>query len=393
MKQQVLIISGAIIIFLLVAVWVYLLFFGTPKGVQDVFSDLGIVGEETNEIIEEEIVTENTETEDQELRQLTTKEVAGFVEVNEPDRDLNLLPIIYYAEKGTGHIFSINLETGEENRISGTTVPETNVAKISPNKDWVVFGKHSHTKTFPLVIGKLNTDSEMEIEDFLTTVGQFTLSAKGDELMYTTLEQSGLSAHNYNLNTGKSSDIFDLPFFEATIQWGSGSNDTHYAYPKPSYLFEGYLYKIKNKQISRLPASGFGFSALTNDSIIAYNKTKNQTLLGNIYNYDTKTNKEIPLVTLPEKCVLGEKTANLICAQDQETSLSFDFPDNWYKGNFNFKDSLWLINGEDLSATLLVDIFAKTNREVDAINLAIGNTERAVYFINKIDNTLWMYEL
>ncbi|MEZ4103880.1 MAG: hypothetical protein R3B60_01185 [Candidatus Paceibacterota bacterium] len=393
MKQQILIISGAIVILILVAVWVYLLFFGTPKSVQDVLVKLGTVGEEeVNNTEENKEPTINTTGPN--LRQLTTKSVAGFTEINNPDSGAANIPIIYYAEKGTGHVFSINLETGEENKISGTTVAETNHAEIDPNGDWIVFSKHTNTKNTNLTIGALDKETgETALEEPGLAVNSFTLSQDGQNLLYTTTDSNGLNGHNLNLTTKKDTIVFSLPFHEATIQWGNSAEDTHYVYPKPSYLLEGYLYKVKNNKIDRLPASGFGFSALANDKMIIYSTTNNRENNTSVFNLETLEKSELPITLLPEKCILGTNTTSLICAEDSLTTLPFNFPDEWYKGGMNFKDSLWLIDASELKTTLLADTFKQTSRELDIVDLYLGDSEYAVYFINKIDNTLWMYEL
>ncbi len=396
MNKPLIVIVGAIIILILLLIWVYLLFFGTPKTAEDLFSNFNLGGQ-TENIPDQNINATNTEpvltnVRDKKLRQLTTKPVAGFGEINEFQTPT--LPTLYYVEMGTGHIFSINLETSEETRVSGTTVVGANLAEVSSNGDYVVMMSKNNTKSAPLVVGKISTTtSELEIEDFSNPADQFNLSKDGTELMYSSREPEGLVGHVYNFTNQTKKVLFKLPFHETFIQWGEKSNMPHYFNPKPSYALEGYLYQALNEKTSRLPVEGFGLSSLATKDIVAYSAFSMTGTKNYLYDRNLHTNEQIPIRILPEKCVLNSSTS-LICAYDGQTSLPAEFPDAWYQGKVSFKDSLFLIDGpnkEDLK--LLVNTFTETGRELDITNLKLGISGRVLYFINKNDNTLWMYEL
>ena len=387
MKKSIFIIAGAVIVVSLALIWVYLLF--NPSNSQDVFSSLGLEGEEDTNIVEPTLSEETpaVNIERTALRQLTTKPVAGFREINTATSSS-----IYYSEKGSGFIYSINLTNGEEVRISGTTVPNVYSAAISPNGEYVAMGLKSNTKNTPLVLGKISNSIEtgLVLEDFDVSVDQFTIQ-NDNELLYTSRGEHGLAGHSYNFNKEATKTIFELPFHEATIQWGKQGNGTHYAYPKTSYLLEGYLYQIKNKKVSRLPADGFGFSGLVNSGIIAYSKFDNLKTRNFIYNRETGETSSIRIPFLPEKCIIG--VINTIICAHEDIEMPVGYPDEWYKGSLSFKDSIWLISGDNLTTELLVNTRTKSGREIDITNLGIGDSETSVYFINKNDNTLWMYEL
>ena len=156
MKKQIIIFSGIVIIFTLLLVWVYLLFFGTPKSSEQVINDLGF-GDGDAEILNNTIGSSTESminTNRPKLRQLTTKPVAGFNEILATNTEK--LPTIYYVEMGTGHIYSINLDSGEETRISATTMAGTNIASITNTGEYVIMG-NKNNKTFPLIVGKIST--------------------------------------------------------------------------------------------------------------------------------------------------------------------------------------------------------------------------------------------
>ena len=94
---------------------------------------------------------------------------------------------------------------------------------------------------------------------------------------------------------------------------------------------------------------------------------------------------------LPEKCAFGTNI-DVICAHEK-IKIPTGFPDNWYQGTVNFKDSLWRISAEDSSATLLINTESASGRQLDVTDMTLGTNDTNAYFINKNDNTLWTYEL
>ena len=172
MKQQIFIIAGALIVLFLILVWAYLLFFGTPQTADDVFAELGLSGSEDTTYIPPVIVEEELPAAveaQRKLRQLTTKPVAGFREIS---LSTSTPAKVMYVEKGTGHVFTINPSTGEEVRVSGTTVAEASEAAISVGGDFVAIASNGNTKSKTMVVGETSTTSESLNERLTETVQQ-----------------------------------------------------------------------------------------------------------------------------------------------------------------------------------------------------------------------------
>ena len=74
-------------------------------------------------------------------------------------------------------------------------------------------------------------------------------------------------------------------------------------------------------------------------------------------------------------------------------SFSADYPNDWYQGDVSFSDNLWKIDLKNHSANQMVVPEQVAGRAVDITNLGIGNDGKMLYFINKNDNTLWLYEI
>jgi hypothetical protein len=296
-----------------------------------------------------------------------------------------------YVEAGTGHIYSINITSGEEKRISGTTIAQADRAYFSPNGENVAISKNSNTKESVLVLGKLSTSSDLSITSFSEKVQDFSLK-NNTELLYSKYNNQNLKGYSYNLITGVSKNLFTVPFYDANIVWGNNSSASHYVYPKPTNDLEGYLYEIKNDTLTRLPIAGFGLTANANDDMIIYTRTGGNSTEGYIYNRETDENSLLQSAVIPEKCFIPPAGLDLLCAQEPKKAQR-DFIDSWYKGTTSFQDSLWFLSAEYISSDLLVDTFSESSRQLDIINLTVGDSKSAAYFINKNDNSLWMYEL
>ncbi|MEZ4194898.1 MAG: hypothetical protein R3B53_00660 [Candidatus Paceibacterota bacterium] len=165
MKQKTLIIIGVVIVFILLFAWIYLLFFGTPQDPKQVFSDLGFGGEEETGIVIPPPIEEplpETPAERPKLRQLTTRPVVGFVEVQATTTD----PVtVYYAEAGTGHIYEVDPLSGNEKRISNTTIAEASYATFSPLGDYVAVRSGHDRRANSITLGTLNkTDGSLDTE-------------------------------------------------------------------------------------------------------------------------------------------------------------------------------------------------------------------------------------
>jgi len=392
MKKQIFIIIGAIIVLVLILIWAYLLVFGTPKSAADIYADLGLGGEVDPDlvVIPEPVVKEETplvNIKGEKLRQLTTRPVAGFKEVQTGTNGSSL----YYIEMGTGHLYSIDLATGAESRLSGTTIAQANQAAFSNDGTYVAISALGPSKNKALFVGKLDAGAGSLIQEFTETVHDFSIS-DSDELLYSITDDQSLLAYAYNLRTGGKKNIFSVPFREATIVWGSTATSSHFVYPKTTYALLGFLYEIKNANLTRLPLGGFGFSALANSEVVLYTAHAGAVPKSYFYDLKTKTTSPLETILLPEKCYLANTGTTFFCGSES-VPVPYEFPDSWYMGAMGFKDILWAVSASRLTSELLLDTYASTNREVDVINLELNPTSDFLYFTNKNDNTLWLYEI
>lgn len=388
MKKSFLIIFGILIIVVLLALWVYLLFFAKTEENIGLFTNF-IGGEETEVApLPETPVEENVpiNLDRPSLRQLTVRPVAGFKEVVDTNDTLQ----IYFVELGTGHLYSINLESGEEQRLSGTTKAQAREAYISDDGNTVAIMSYNNTKMKNLSLFRLDRENNALTEVISEVVQDFYLN--NNQLFYTIREESGLVAYAYDLDTLAKSTVFSLPFYEARVKWGDTVSGPHYVYPKTTYALQGFLYEIEDGKLNRLPLEGFGFSALVSEDTILFTKITEGSLMS--YFYDRKTNQTLSLgqVVLPEKCLIIDSTPFFVCPLDETTKIPQQMPDRWYQGNLSFVDNLVQINSVDGASDIIVDILAESGRQIDVLKLSYNDVSASYFFTNKNDNSLWMYE-
>ncbi|MBY0309713.1 hypothetical protein K2Q16_01020 [Patescibacteria group bacterium] len=396
MKKTFIIAGAVILVLMLAGLWIYMMFFGTPRTVEEVLPDFALWGEDGMPVQIPVIAPTTTaplpmvNVNEKALRQLTTRPVAGYREVL---KSASSTPELYYAEVGTGHIYSINLETGAEVRVSGTTIPEAVRADFSSDGRHVVIASgfsQGHTAT----IGELDASTGALTEvPFTDTLGDFRITEGGD-LLYTHPSNT-LTGKTFSLSNRTTRTLFTLPFRDATISWGERVTDTHFVYPRPTMELEGFGYAINNGGLTRLPLSGFGFSLFGNESLVGANFLDKNDFVSVFYNRSTRNLISSPVRLLPEKCTFGTKNKTIVWCGASLQATGFGFPDTWYTGEVGFSDDIYEISltSTSSSLTLITDTLIETGREVDIVDLRVNPTETQLYFINKNDSSLWAYDL
>ncbi|MBP6881081.1 MAG: hypothetical protein KBC35_00430 [Candidatus Pacebacteria bacterium] len=395
MKRPLLIIIGIVLVLVLVAVWVYILFFKAPATDDGAFADLNF-GDTTDTSY---VPTDSNTTEEQpvvdvvgteRLRQLTTRPVVGYQDIT---KTASSTPLVYYVESGTGHIFSINLKSGEEKRISGTTIPSARKAAITSSGQFVMLQSGSGNNA-EFVVGRFSSTSEsIDIKLLGETIVDFT-DTSDNTFLYAVKTIDSVVAKEYNPVKDTTKTLFTVPFREAAIAWGKNANDTHYVYTKASNQLEGYLYQVTKGVLNRLPIEGYGLSAAGNTDGVLYSEQDGEDGY-KTFAY-TPTDNEIislPLTIIPEKCTpLHKDQYSLICG-----GLFFAYestmPDSWYKGVESFSDDLWRVSTVSGSAEHLISVTTESARNIDMINLQTSSDDARAYFIDSHNNTLWLFEL
>ncbi len=389
-KRTIIITIGAITILLIFTVWLYLLFFGAPDETNDIFTNLGFapaMQETIPEMVPIEVKTEHTVNVAEGLQQLTTKAVAGFIAIK---ASTSTPTIVRYVEQGTGYIFDIDLNTGEEKVISQNTFPKVRQAVFSPDGQAVALTAVTgyERNTFVGLIDTVN--NKITGENIIPNANNIHLP-NNHSVKYTVESEDNLLGYTYDFVAGKLRQEFVVPFLAVKVLWQE-DNET-YLYNKPTAELPGYLYKIKAGSYEATDIHGYSLTVENNSQFLGYSYQQNGSYQTKFKSISSGTEYDSPIVLVPEKCAFYNKTnlTQMWCA-NPIIPTSFDIT-KWYQGKISTSDYLWQVSVQQNQAVLLSDLEAVSGRPIDVKDLMITGDDTLLLFSNKLDNTLWKFDI
>lgn len=395
MKRTLIIIAGIVLILALVGVWVYVLLNGSPENTPDQFADLEFGDTTDTDFTPFVPESDNDQTivnvgGTEALRQLTTKPVIGYTEAQTTGS--TSAAVVYYVEAGTGHIFTINLETGEEVRVSATTIPLARRAAITPDGQHVlVQAGEGSGATF--VVGTINESTgqltNREIREPITSFA----ATDANQFVYAVPAANGLTARSYDPITASTAALFAVPFREAAIIWNQAIIGPHIIHPTANSRLEGMVYTATNGVIKRTPLSGYGLSAIGSAvAIIASQTTSDNGYITVGHSIGSTVVRNVPISVIPEKCAFSPIAPERAICGTSLDGFSTHTPTDWYRGVFSPSDGLWVVTPNIGAASLLVASDNATGKKLDIQTPVFSLNGQRYYFNNKLDNTLWVYD-
>ncbi len=389
MKQGLLIAIGAVAILLVLSVWVYLLFFGTPQSAQDIFTDFGIGDTPAAERAPMEMVpTDVSQTVNMgsaALRQITTRPVAGFSFTTTGSST----DTVRYSERGTGHVYEIDLVSGVETRVLGKTFAAITNAVFNLKGDMVV------------LIAEDGYESTAYLEEITDAASSDTHTIPADaenvtfvsdtDLRYTRTTPDGMVGYSYDPDEGLTLQLFTIPFRDAAIIW---KTDEALAYNNPAAYLLGGLYRIENGSLARIGDAAYGLTGLAHPQTDTYVQTyvdvEAKELVASHIASDGRTDLVIP--AFPEKCVFTPQNDHMLWCGAPIEPLAREYQTEWYKGTVVSDDLLWRIDVSNQTADALINFTIDTGRTVDIDRITIDPSGRHLLLRNKLDGALWIYD-
>ena len=386
MRKTLFITLGILTLLMVIGIWAYLFMYGTPKNPDEVFARFGIGGNE--EIIPValedtriDVTSESAPNVPKRLRQLTTRPVAGAA------FDLDG---IRYVEQGTGHIYHINLSTGEETLVSGTTIPHTTQATFSQDSSMVAITSRESSGNTTVVGTIVTNEVTGGFTEGITLPAGAREIAFGDAtgtVNYLLTTNSGSASYAYNLNKKTSAQLFAIPLRDVHVLWGSPA----YVYTTPTAFQNGYLYKISGNELVYTTGSGSGLVAFRYSDGVVSTKTDGGKLVTTAQTYSgIETPQAFSFI--PEKCVANPNQNSFAFCGVSNSRNTEVFPDDWYKGKLSYSDALWYMDITTGAATPLSDFKTESGREIDVIQIGTNTEGTFIWFVNKNDNALWMFD-
>ena len=377
MKKTILITVGTLIILTIVGVWVYLFMYGTPQSSEEIFANFGkgntadTVAPQNDAIVDVSDVAQDGER--QPLKQLTTRPVAGagFVEGG-----------IVYVEQGTGHIYHIDLSSGKEEIIRSVTIPGAHEATFSKDGQYVAITTLASGEQKTILSG-VDKD-EWRGTSLPQGATEITFMSATGTLNYFLKKEQGGTAYSYNILKESNTELFTIPLRDVHVLFGKET----YVYTTPSAFQEGYLYQVIDGQLSYVRGGGVGLMGVGQPSGVVVTLAEDNNLISEYHQGESVLREPIPLI--PEKCTVSN--TRTFCAFPGDTIETGSFPDDWYKGELSYSDILWEIHTTISSATVLSNFLMESGREIDVFRIGTDADGARIYFVNKNDNTLWMFD-
>jgi len=189
--------------------------------------------------------------------------------------------------------------------------------------------------------------------------------------------------------------IFQTRLTDLIIQWPSP--DKIYIFNKPSGSTQSSLFAIDPdsgdfaKILSDLYGLAAKFSPDGQKMIYASTEQNGKNLKLYVAQADGNQLKELPLKTLPEKCVWSLDNETLFCAVPQQFSEHAVWPDDYNLGRISISDDFYIINANSLQKTKIAG--PGTAQSFDAQNLILSPNGDYLFFINKKDGLVYNIKL
>lgn len=381
--KKFLIIFGVVLLLIIGAVWTYIFLYGAPQSVDDIFARFTTTEEREPSNVDTGSTVDVGYSDDPEedvprtrLSQLTTRPVAGAVLLD---------GAIRYVERGTGHIYEINLMTRQEKKISGVTRPRTTGAVFAPGGDHVALT--AETQQGDVTVLATLANGSLDITALPEGAEEPYFSEAGDALHFFVPSTQGGSGYRYSLADQKTITDFTIPLRDVRVLWGAPT----LILTKPSAYANGYLYRVENSGLSYITEGGSGLMATrhASSSIVSYKDADRwitrDTRTGTTY--DT-------FVVFPEKCTVDRSTPyRVFCASPINLDEDGQYPDDWYKGITTFTDSLLYIDSTDGRVGVVSNLEDEAGRPIDIRAIGTDATGNRIHFINKYDGSLWLLDL
>jgi hypothetical protein len=257
----------------------------------------------------------------------------------------------------------------------------------TPNPNRVKVESQNATTTNPIV-GSFLPENILHVSVSFDTKNMFSLSKTPE--FKTRTAQGGI--FNFQKNTFAS--VFQSQFSEWLPVYFDGK--TVLLQTKSSQTVPGFLYSVSlpSGEPQKIIGNINGLTALPSPNLqkILYSESTRGGIILRIYDRKEKKTLNLEIMALPEKCVWNIDSTIVYCAVPEYLPTA-EYPDAWYQGVVSFDDSVWKIDTKTGKITSVFSPEDFSAPKMDMANLMLSPNKDFLFFINKVDSTLWGYEL
>ncbi len=335
------------------------------------------------------------------LRQISTDPISGFSVIEDTK---NQRTNVHYILRANGNIYEVYTNSLEVKRLSVTTIPKVYESVWLPNGTNLIIRYlqdiTNNIQTFSVKINPATTtlnefEGGVDGNHLTENIATLSINPAGDKIFYLTNSLNGATGYISKPDGLNKKVLFESPLIEWTVSWPKESTITFTTKPSAGVL--GFLYFLNSQtgSFSRILGNINGLTTKTNDASteVLYSDSIRNTPRIYLYNIKNGEGKLLPWNTLPEKCLWSNTDDKIVYCAVPNTFPMGDYPDAWYQGLVNFSDSIWSINTDTMSATLVYDINKESNNKIDAMNLQLDKNDNYLFFMNKTDLSFWSLKL
>lgn len=296
---------------------------------------------------------------------------------------------VRYIDRQSGNIYSFRMHERTLTRLSNKTLPGIQEAA------WLTDGSAAFVRFLEKA-----SDATEHVSTYLLPI-----SGEGGYFLEQDIaEVSTASSSVLVLLSGSSGSVGSLrdatgrggkTVFTTTLAslHASFAGATYIATTKASLNLDGYSFIASATGFTRLLGPLRGLMALPspNGSSMLYSYVDRGKLYTQVLDVTNRSTTVLPLATLPEKCVWTRNSQTVYCGVP--TALVGALPDDWLQGVRPFSDRIWKIDLATREASLIVDPRTVADVDIDAVALSLDSANDVLTFTNRIDGSLWAYDL
>lgn len=400
-RRKKLLLLGAALIIILTAIVIYFVFFREQR-VERPDPTFGEPGDIREAVRTQRELDRGRRTgifsPEARLRLLSEEPVSGATSIMIDEKE-----IVRFNERETGHVFDIDLENLEKERISNTTIPRIHKSLWTADGESVILRYlDEDNRTIKTYVANLEESAEEPREgetpfrldgEFLPdNITELVLSPDRSRIFWLTETPRGATGTISNPDGTRATTLITTPFSEWLPQWamsGALSLTT-----KASGYARGFLYNVSIARPSLERVVGNVSGLTTNMSpdgeYALYSEGRENSLSTFLFNTRTKETVRLTIRTIPEKCVWTEEFA--YCGIPLEVPRGM-YPDFWYQGRVLFTDEIFSINLENGRATRVYAPAYSDRESIDIYRPFISTSGNYLVFNNKRDMSLWAFSI
>ncbi len=335
------------------------------------------------------------------LFRISDTPVAGFVVLTVGTSSA----VVRYAERATGHIYDINLSTGEKKRLTNQTLPKIYEAYFRADggaalfrslKDDTDIVENLSLSISPPGPPKSATSSEEGFYSITSVALRGNLDSvavgQGNSLIYSLDDSRSVVSSAFDGTNQKT--LFSSQFSEWTIHPYTGST---LIYTKPGTGVPGYAYAINNSSgsLTKVLGPAVELTALPNQSgtRVLYSYRDGETMRLFLKNLLSGAESEIVSQTVAHKCVWSRTNGSVVYCGVPSRDIGREEFGSWFLGETSFLDRIWSFDADKELAQLLAEPIRVLGFDLDVIRPALSPKEDYFIFINKNDLSLWALKL